>query len=956
LEQSSISPIGFEEAAMIIRSLSELNMAAAPRARMNVCVVTSEFDGPTKNGGIGTATSGLVKQLAADGHRVTLLYTSVERGVPASGDKPWSHWVERLEADGVELHFIRHDADYASWREKSWRVKDFIGQNQFDLVYFNDHQGNGYYSLLAKRAGLSPFAEQVHCVITHGSMEWVFDLNDQYAWRARDLELMALERRSVEMADVVIGPSVYLLKTYESYGWKLPTSTYHQPYPLFRAAVVEPPRRVAIDEIVFFGRLEVRKGLWIFCEALDALAKQLHGTTISFLGKMTDTSGVSSGLQIVNRSANWPWRVKLLTDFDRDQALGYLQAGGRLAVMPSLADNSPCVVYECMEAGIPFISTRGSGADELIDPGSWDDVMVQPKASALARKLADVRGRGAWLAQPRFDPNENLTTWSHWHNYVAANRTALAGSSAQSVAARPTTEPTDAKMPLIVVVDDGACTMSLLIDNLRSHLKRFSGRAAYLVLSQRQGDLQEALLHIFEGPEGAPSAPICILDSRTIKEAKHLIFSSALVFFVDARTEVLTSFFALAVNALTRREPTVVSCAVAVRDRTSDVPQIEDLPAGDLPGASSLGDAIGGAVWAMPASRLVDELALLDFYDQQMGAFVSPASFGQMVMQQCRCANVPITVFPMVGAVELREETTKPSTRTFKETRFAASTFGVPQSVHGGSAAWMAISTFGAHQRPSPRTPFVSATPLVARHPLKQLADSAERADLPVMAAAMGRPELSFQLEASRGAASDRARYLMETATRAARLRPSWDLLKFLRRGVVEFGRQPLLGAAGSGVAPRTGRPLSAAATASSSADSITSTASPAAGDDESDHPIRIFVDARSLRLRDTRVQAVKNLTGGSPGKLYFFDVPLCGNASLSVKLRAGPSGSGSVRVVCVDQQTGAEIGAESVNLGSTDKSALSIPLFGIYGRAAIFCQFVCQARMEVLIDEMRVH
>src|SRR5262249_46518709 len=159
------------------------------------------------------------------------------------------------------LERIHNEADYQAWREASWLVKDFIGQNNFDLVYFNEHHGSGYYSLLAKRAGLAPFCDQLHCVITHGALQWIMNLNDHYARRITDIEWMGLERRSVEMADVVIGPSSYLLREYEKYGWRLPAHTFHQPYPVFRGqSHVDDGRQIPINEFVFFGRLEARKG------------------------------------------------------------------------------------------------------------------------------------------------------------------------------------------------------------------------------------------------------------------------------------------------------------------------------------------------------------------------------------------------------------------------------------------------------------------------------------------------------------------------------------------------------------------------------------------------------------------------------------------------------------------------------------------------------------------------
>jgi NAD(P)-dependent dehydrogenase (short-subunit alcohol dehydrogenase family) len=47
----------------------------------SVCIVTSEMVGPHRNGGLGTATTGLAQLLASEGVRVTVVYTGeVENG------------------------------------------------------------------------------------------------------------------------------------------------------------------------------------------------------------------------------------------------------------------------------------------------------------------------------------------------------------------------------------------------------------------------------------------------------------------------------------------------------------------------------------------------------------------------------------------------------------------------------------------------------------------------------------------------------------------------------------------------------------------------------------------------------------------------------------------------------------------------------------------------------------
>jgi len=389
---------------------------------LKVCVVTSEFLGPVKNGGIGTATSGLMDVLRGGGHAVSLLYTLVANGNPHAGDHPWQHWVDELTAQGIDAHFIPHDGQYRDWRRKSWLVAEFLRRHDFDVVYFNEHHGSGFYSLAAKRAGEQPFAGQTHCVITHGSMEWVFDINDQYMTRPTDLEMCLLERKSVEWADYVISPSRYLLGKYGDYGWQLPQRTFHQPLPLAIGSPAPDASRRFASELVFFGRLEARKGLWLFCSALDLLQEELRGKTVTFLGRMTEENGLSTGALLLARAKSWPFRIRMITTYDQEQALNFLRDGERLAIMPSLADNSPCVVYECLRHGIPFLATSGSGAEELVLGGSGAPCLSPPEAGRLAEAIRQAFKKGVPLSRPAFDDGANLDRWRGFHAFLADAR------------------------------------------------------------------------------------------------------------------------------------------------------------------------------------------------------------------------------------------------------------------------------------------------------------------------------------------------------------------------------------------------------------------------------------------------------------------------------------------------------------------------------------------------------
>lgn len=920
-----------------IRPLSSLllDQGGDPGRSINVCIVSSGFLGPVKNGGIATATSGLARQLVADGHRVTILYTYVGNGKPVTGDKPWEYWVSTLAGEGVTLQHIPLEDDFREWRKASWLVKELVGEGEYDLVYFDDHLGSGYYSFLAKRAGLEPFCHQLHCLITHGSIEWMFNLNDRYASRPSDVEWMGLERRSVELADVVLAPSDYLLREYEKYGWQLPVNTFHQPYPIFQNPNPEThDRPLPIKELVFFGRLEVRKGLWLFCEALDRLAERFPDTEVTFMGRVTEFSGISSALQIVNRSARWPCRTRLLPDFDQEQALSYLRHPGRLAVMPSLADNSPCAVYECMESAIPFVSTRGSGIDELIDRSCWDTVLVEPNVKALTGKLTEILQHGARLARPGFDPAENLRTWSNWHRFVSQNRQAMvANSSALQATIR---DDRHAEEPaLIVVLDNGNCALALLVDKISVHLKRFGTRAKYLVLSVRSSELRAIIADIL-GCETEDKG-ITFFDARAAGDACDVMRQSALVFFIDAETDLLSRFFTAALEQIRQHEQDIVSCVVATRSGKDEPAEIRDLPTGTIPGLAALGESIGGAVWAASSATISERVLESQIYDAQTDTLTSSSSLGQLIMMQGQREGASIAFLPIVGAVATIESVEETPYPRFDRVRRGAQVLGIEPSIYKGGAPWFTISACGAHLDARKVEPIECLQYLPSEHPALSLYSQdgridAAKADLPALAAALGRPELALQLEAANGSAPGRLRHLTDIAIQAVRTRPVWDVADVLSgENVFEFGVEslPVRKPVSDGGAPAAHRSAEAWG--------------------------RGYIDGRQLRMTGRDMLALAHLSTGA-GRIVIFDVPLCGNSEIVVKLhvhRCSRKAYLAVRVI--DQRSGGQIGSGSINLERDSRPELTIPLHDVYLKAALVFEFREMNDLVVRFDAVQL-
>ncbi len=411
------------------RSFQSLPVSTSDRpvapSTKRICLVTEEIAGPDFNGGIGTANRGLVLALRAEGYEVDVLYTRVDHGQPFCFRGAFADQVKVFQGLGIRLSCIRHDGQWSDWLAKSYRALEHLVRYEYDLVFFNDCHGTAYYPLLSRRTGNPRLARTIMCVVAHSSTQWIAEINEKLITSIDDLRVIELERRSVELADIVISPSSYILRKYREYGWKLPKATYIQPNILQqerRPTSTLTGCRVAVEELVFFGRLETRKGLWIFCNALERIKYRLVGRTVTFLGKFTTEDGESTGLSVIRRAAAWPFEVRFLHDYDQEQALNYLKTGARLAVMPSLADNSPCVILECLNENIPFVAASGSGGQELLSPKSHRDCLFEPTVDALAEKILKTLNEGAFLGLASFDPDENQRTFKRWVNSVLTSQ------------------------------------------------------------------------------------------------------------------------------------------------------------------------------------------------------------------------------------------------------------------------------------------------------------------------------------------------------------------------------------------------------------------------------------------------------------------------------------------------------------------------------------------------------
>lgn len=413
-------------------SLGVLPRFDGEAARLRICIATEDIVGPVRNGGIGTTYSALSELLAGLGHDVTILYLKgqeVENGTI-------EEWIDYYAAKSVRFVPVpnyavidRFHTGPNRWLQAPYNMLKYLADHPMDVVHVSEWRGSGYLCLLAKRQNLA-FRDTLFVVKTSSPWIWNRLYGSQPIDRIDDLAKVHAERLSVEYADVVVGGSLHLLRWMTSQGYKIPReSTFVQPNvatfdhlsDLLKQREWEPGKRYPIDEIVFFGRLEARKGLLLFVQAIKRLLRQGKDLPqkITFMGKPGARLTARPEQDIVDyikaETQNWPTKVEILSEFQQYEALKYLLSGNRLAVMPSMIENSSLAVYEAAICGIPFIASTSGGTPELIAPADRAEVLCEAHPIPLASHMAMALDKGGYVARPSFDNDANLEQWRRFH-------------------------------------------------------------------------------------------------------------------------------------------------------------------------------------------------------------------------------------------------------------------------------------------------------------------------------------------------------------------------------------------------------------------------------------------------------------------------------------------------------------------------------------------------------------
>lgn len=361
-----------------------------------VCVVSPEVIGPRRNSGIGTHTFHLLKMLAKQPDVSVTLLMSSEILVEREGG--WVSWFrQHLDVEFVHLEPLPHLYQLVGWFNhwfnlRSMQVYNYLRNENFEIVHFQDLNADGFICNQARKTGLA-FQKAVFTTMINGPAKWAREGMKQFAGNeVYESMLNFMESYCLGESDLVLAPSKYAFEYAEKEaGWQLCPQRRICPY------MLDLPDEADVHEIqepaiVFFGRLETRKGIHLFLSALERLHREDCRDIprkVVFIGNHSDTpSGRSEEVIPQFFHKNLPgWEYFIINDLDQPDCIDLLkQHRQSVVVLPSISETLGYVAIESLELGLNVIGS---------DTGAFPEVFADKERMfachprAIAAKIKD---------------------------------------------------------------------------------------------------------------------------------------------------------------------------------------------------------------------------------------------------------------------------------------------------------------------------------------------------------------------------------------------------------------------------------------------------------------------------------------------------------------------------------------------------------------------------------------
>lgn len=369
---------------------------------MKIGIITNLYP-PHARGGAENVIVRTVTQLVAMGHEVFVI-TGQPRGKPLTLDRAATEHIYRFFPPNV--YFTLNDHKHGWFTRLCWHVIDafspypgrtvgaILDDEKPDVVFTHNLKGLG---LSIPRAIQSRSIPQIH--VLH-DLQLIIPSGLLLAGKEYLLKMYApayavyraVCRRQFGKPDLVISPSQFIVDQYTKYGFFGNAPFLMQPNPTPNFRVVERHERHGGPlKLLFVGQLGSHKGIKFL---LDAFAKVTQDVQLLIVGEGPMAKEVKA------RAAK-DSRISHLGYMPPEELVKCYGVADAL-VVPSLCyENSPTVIYEALNAGIPVLASRIGGVGELVREGETGYLFAAGNENDLLQAITSLYANRADFAAKR---------------------------------------------------------------------------------------------------------------------------------------------------------------------------------------------------------------------------------------------------------------------------------------------------------------------------------------------------------------------------------------------------------------------------------------------------------------------------------------------------------------------------------------------------------------------------
>lgn len=334
---------------------------------MNIAFISHEYPAETGGGGIGTYLAQIVTHLPSLGHKVVVFCGTKE--LQAWWQNEVVYRVPCKDANHFNIEVVAH-------------FEALHLQIGFDIIEGTDFMAWGYS--VHKAFPHIPFVVRAH---SNGFIVNNYLFEPLKGWDKLRFILGALRRGKLPKlpskplpqdfaheaiclheADAVLSPSHSLGKIYQELDW---CSTYtFLPYIFSPSkALLEIKTNVNEDiKIVYYGRLEIRKGVLELAKSIPYLLKRHKNISFHFYGKSAQSPKANVDMQtyLTQKLNKFQDKCVFHGAFEPKQLPKVLK-NSDIVILPSRYDSFGLAACEAMAAGKPVVGSVYGGMAEIID-------------------------------------------------------------------------------------------------------------------------------------------------------------------------------------------------------------------------------------------------------------------------------------------------------------------------------------------------------------------------------------------------------------------------------------------------------------------------------------------------------------------------------------------------------------------------------------------------------------